>query len=507
MLRLEVRNAARRRSRRSRPGSRPPRGWVRSTASCRQLVKSEGLHTVCQEAGCPNIFECWEDREATFLIGGDQCTRRCDFCQIDTGKPADFDAGEPLRVAESVQKMGLRYATVTGVCRDDLPDEGAWLYAETIRKIHELNPGTGVEMLAPDFSGNLDYLGQLFDAAPEVFAHNVETVPRIFKRIRPGFRYERSLGVLARLPRRRPGDQVQPDPRHGRDPRRGLRGAARPARRRHRDHHHHPVPAPLAAAPPGRALGQAGGVRRAGGRGHRDRLRRRDERPAGPLVLPRRSALPSGARVAATSLDTAEGADIVASHASRPDGERSPAKGRRQAGPRARPRRAKRAEKARKKASTDPADMGRIRQIAPGLPGHPRVRQAAAVPAAGAFLLPVVLAVVVGLLWDHLDLPDLPGHHDRGAAGHDACWSAGPRRPRTSATPARPARPRSALQMLPKQWVSTPVIAANRQQGRRAPHARTGRPGADRRGRARPGPAAAGQRGRASTSGSRTASR
>jgi lipoic acid synthetase len=160
------------------------------------LVKTEGLHTVCQEAGCPNIFECWEDREATFLIGGDQCTRRCDFCQIDTGKPADFDAGEPLRVAESVQKMGLRYATVTGVCRDDLPDEGAWRYAETIRQIHQLNPGVGVEMLAPDFSGNIDYLSQLFDTAPEVFAHNVETVPRIFKRIRPGFRYDRSLEVL-----------------------------------------------------------------------------------------------------------------------------------------------------------------------------------------------------------------------------------------------------------------------------------------------------------------------
>jgi lipoyl synthase len=161
-----------------------------------QLVKSEDLHTVCQEAGCPNIFECWEDREATFLIGGDSCTRRCDFCQIDTGKPADFDAGEPLRVAESVQKMNLRYATVTGVCRDDLPDEGAWLYAETIRRIHELNPGTGVEMLAPDFSGNRDYLTQVFETEPEVFAHNVETVPRIFKSIRPGFRYDRSLDVL-----------------------------------------------------------------------------------------------------------------------------------------------------------------------------------------------------------------------------------------------------------------------------------------------------------------------
>ena len=196
LLRLEVRNAR-------TPIERKPE-WIKTRAKMgpaytqlQGLVKSEGLHTVCQEAGCPNIFECWEDREATFLIGGDQCTRRCDFCQIDTGKPADFDAGEPLRVAESIAKMNLRYATVTGVCRDDLPDEGIWLYAETIRKIHELNPGTGVEMLAPDFSGNAEYLDQLFETRPEVFAHNVETVPRIFKRIRPGFRYERSLGVLS----------------------------------------------------------------------------------------------------------------------------------------------------------------------------------------------------------------------------------------------------------------------------------------------------------------------
>jgi lipoyl synthase len=194
-LRLEVRNA-------STPIEKKP-PWIKTTArmgpeyrELHELVKSQGLHTVCQEAGCPNIFECWEDREATFLIGGEVCTRRCDFCQIDTGKPAGFDAGEPVRVAESVRTMGLRYATVTGVCRDDLADEGAWLYAETIRKIHELNPGTGVEMLAPDFSGNPDYLVQLFQTEPEVFAHNVETVPRIFKRIRPGFRYDRSLEVL-----------------------------------------------------------------------------------------------------------------------------------------------------------------------------------------------------------------------------------------------------------------------------------------------------------------------
>jgi lipoic acid synthetase len=160
------------------------------------LVKDQGLHTVCQEAGCPNIFECWEDREATFLIGGSQCTRRCDFCQIDTGKPADFDADEPRRVGESVKTMNLRYATVTGVARDDLEDEGAWLYAETIRQIHQQSPGTGVEILIPDFSGRPELLQQVFDARPEVFAHNVETVPRIFKRIRPAFNYERSLDVI-----------------------------------------------------------------------------------------------------------------------------------------------------------------------------------------------------------------------------------------------------------------------------------------------------------------------
>ena len=195
LLRLEVRNAG-------VPIERKP-SWIKTTAKMgpeyrdlKRLVKEEGLHTVCQEAGCPNIFECWEDREATFLIGGEQCTRRCDFCQIATGKPAEFDAEEPLRVAESVQKMGLKYATVTGVCRDDLPDEGTWLYAETIRKIHELNPGVGVEMLAPDFTGHRDYLEEVFSTRPEVFAHNVETVPRIFKRIRPGFRYQRSLDVL-----------------------------------------------------------------------------------------------------------------------------------------------------------------------------------------------------------------------------------------------------------------------------------------------------------------------
>jgi len=195
LLRIEARNSA-------VPIERKP-SWIKTTAkmgpeyqALQKLVKGENLHTVCQEAGCPNIFECWEDREATFLIGGSQCTRRCDFCQIDTGKPADFDADEPRRVGESVATMNLRYATVTGVARDDLDDEGAWLYAETIRQIHAQSTGTGVEILVPDFSGKPELLQQVFDAQPQVFAHNLETVPRIFKEIRPAFRYERSLDVI-----------------------------------------------------------------------------------------------------------------------------------------------------------------------------------------------------------------------------------------------------------------------------------------------------------------------
>ena len=195
LLRIEARNAA-------VPIERKPE-WIKTRANMgpeytelRSLVAREGLHTVCQEAACPNIFECWEDREATFLIGGDRCTRRCDFCNIDTGKPEPLDRDEPRRVAESVQTMKLKYATITGVTRDDLEDEGAWLYAETIRKVHELNPGTGVEMLAPDFSGKSVLLNEVFETRPEVFAHNLETVPRIFKRIRPAFRYDRSLDVI-----------------------------------------------------------------------------------------------------------------------------------------------------------------------------------------------------------------------------------------------------------------------------------------------------------------------
>jgi lipoic acid synthetase len=197
LLRLEVRNS-------QTPIEKKP-SWIKTRAKMgpeyrelKGLVRREGLHTVCEEAGCPNIYECWEDREATFLIGGEQCTRRCDFCQIDTGKPAELDRTEPRKVAESVQAMGLRYATVTGVARDDLDDGGAWLYAETVRQIHAMNPGTGVELLIPDFNAEPGQLAEVFGARPEVLAHNLETVPRIFKRIRPAFRYERSLEVITK---------------------------------------------------------------------------------------------------------------------------------------------------------------------------------------------------------------------------------------------------------------------------------------------------------------------
>jgi lipoic acid synthetase len=195
LLRIEARNS-------QTPIERKP-PWIKTRlrtgpeyTALKDLVRRQGLHTVCEEAGCPNIFECWEDREATFLIGGDQCTRRCDFCQIATGKPGPLDTGEPRRVAESVAAMGLRYATVTGVARDDLPDGGAWLYAQTCEQIHAAVPGCGVELLIPDFNADPGQLAVVFATRPEVLAHNIETVPRIFRQIRPGFRYERSLRVL-----------------------------------------------------------------------------------------------------------------------------------------------------------------------------------------------------------------------------------------------------------------------------------------------------------------------
>lgn len=164
----------------------------------KQTMRGLDLHTVCEEAQCPNIHECWEDREATFLIGGDVCTRRCGFCDIATGKPGSYDTGEPARVAEAVEAMGLNFAVVTGVARDDLADKAAWLYAETCRQIKARLPRCGVELLIDDFRGDAGLLQLVLDAEPEVLAHNLETVPRLFRHVRPAFDYEGSLALLER---------------------------------------------------------------------------------------------------------------------------------------------------------------------------------------------------------------------------------------------------------------------------------------------------------------------
>ncbi len=184
-------------------GPKPP--WLRVRASfgpnfqeLKGLMRGAELNTVCEQAGCPNIYECWENREATFLIGGEKCTRACPFCQIASAKPDGYDTEEPARVAHTVARMGLRFAVVTGVARDDLPDGGAWLFAETIRQIRALRPDCGVEVLIPDFRGDEDALRQVTDERPEVLAHNIETVPRLFQWIRPGFRYEKTLELLRR---------------------------------------------------------------------------------------------------------------------------------------------------------------------------------------------------------------------------------------------------------------------------------------------------------------------
>ncbi|HLI56677.1 MAG TPA: lipoyl synthase, partial [Actinomycetota bacterium] len=182
---------------------RPP--WLRNRVrtgpnytDLKGLVRGLELHTVCEEASCPNVYECWEAREATFLILGKLCTRRCGFCDIATGKPGPLDPGEPERVAEAVEKMGLRYAVVTGVERDDVaPPAQAVLWAATIRAIRARLPECKVEVLTGDLKANPEAIATVVEAEPDVFAHNVETCRRLHRSVRPGFRYERSLSVLA----------------------------------------------------------------------------------------------------------------------------------------------------------------------------------------------------------------------------------------------------------------------------------------------------------------------
>lgn len=174
-------------------------------AQLRGLMRGLSLHTVCEEATCPNIGECWEEREATFLILGDRCTRRCGFCDVMTSKPDAVDEGEPARIAEAVREMALRYVVLTGVARDDLPDGGARIWAAAITACKEAVPGIGVEVLPSDFKGGEADIAAVLEAEPDVFAHNLETSRRLHDRIRPAFGYDRSLGVLRFAKERRHG--------------------------------------------------------------------------------------------------------------------------------------------------------------------------------------------------------------------------------------------------------------------------------------------------------------
>ncbi len=183
-------------------------GWIKVRAhrgeefqQLERLVRDQHLHTVCEEARCPNIYDCWNRRTATFMILGDVCTRACRFCAVTSGRPVELDLGEPLRVAQSVAQLGLRHAVITSVDRDDLRDGGAGIFARTIRAIRRQSPGTSVEVLTPDFQGDRAAIANVVAAAPDIFNHNTETVPRLYGRIRPRAVYERSLGLLREVKR------------------------------------------------------------------------------------------------------------------------------------------------------------------------------------------------------------------------------------------------------------------------------------------------------------------
>jgi lipoic acid synthetase len=191
-------------------GPKPP--WLKVTlrtgpnhAELRQIVRERGLHTVCEEAMCPNIHECWEEREATFLLLGSRCTRRCGFCDVMTARPEPVDADEPQKVAEAAAAMGLRFVVITGVARDDLPDGGASIWAETVRAVKRAIAGVQVEILPSDFKGGERDIATVLEAEPDVFAHNLETVRRLHPRIRPAFGYDRSLDALRIAKRVHPG--------------------------------------------------------------------------------------------------------------------------------------------------------------------------------------------------------------------------------------------------------------------------------------------------------------
>ena len=184
-------------------GNRPD--WLKvrfpqgeSYTELKHLMRSLDLHTICEEALCPNIGECWNNRTATFLILGDVCTRNCGFCNVTTGRPTGLDLDEPERLARAVRQIGLQHIVITSVTRDDLPDGGARIFAETIRRLRAYSPDCGIEVLIPDFQGNWDALAIVMDARPDILNHNIETVPRLYRRVRPKAIYPQSLELLRR---------------------------------------------------------------------------------------------------------------------------------------------------------------------------------------------------------------------------------------------------------------------------------------------------------------------
>ena len=290
------------RRRRGRPG--PGRGDLEPQARVRarlrlkigpEMVKLRStmrelsLVTVCEEAGCPNIFECWADGTATFMINGERCTRACGFCLVDTSHPLPLDPGEPEHVAEAVARMGLSHAVVTAVARDDLADGGALAFAETIAAIRRRSPGTTVEVLIPDCKGDEAALDIIFDARPDVLNHNLETVNRLQRAVRPSASYARSLSVLARSAA--PGSKTKSGIilGMGESARRGRGRPRRPSCGRRRDRHARPVPAPDRRAPARRPLVGAGRVRRAGRHGPGDGHLLCRGLALDPLELPRQA--------------------------------------------------------------------------------------------------------------------------------------------------------------------------------------------------------------------------
>ncbi len=198
---------------------RPPRGpkpeWLKirigdpsNQNAVLKLIEGLNLHTVCQEARCPNIFECWSDRTATFMLAGDICTRHCGFCAVGKGKPGALDAEEPSHVAEAVRHLNLAHAVITSVNRDDLPDGGASHWADTIREVRALNPECRIEVLIPDFNGDEEALNTVLDARPDVLNHNTETIARLYRRVRPDAKYEQTLTLLRRAADRRDREQT-----------------------------------------------------------------------------------------------------------------------------------------------------------------------------------------------------------------------------------------------------------------------------------------------------------